>query len=974
VPVSIHTQARPAVLRGRLASIALGGVLVAALLPLAAPVATASTPVTAGYRDFNFGASAGSNRRATGDKPQSKLWYTDGYWWAGMFNPEPTTKWKIYRLDASTQDWVTTGVTIDDRDQSHADYLWDELHQNLYVASAHASDNVRIYRYSYNATTNTYTADDLDPSSAATYVTIQNSASQTVTIARDSRGQLWITFPSLVTPPVGEHVSVDIMVATTLSDDNAGTLGDEGSWTTPFELPTQGTDAPRDDDLPAIVAYGSGAAASVGIIYTAEAIGTGDPDNLFFTAHLDSADEDTGQLGWGTKKTIVTGVGAVDNHVNIKVSDSGRVFAVFRTGKHGSSNLDLDQIDLVERDPGTGNWAKHRVSQVREDQTRPIVVVDDEHDAVYTFVAATEAADGGKVFMKTASFDDLDADGSGTSAFGPGTGATFISSSFDLFVNDPTSTKQAVSHATGVVVLASDRTTHVYLHNGASIASTDTTPPAGTVSINGGAAITTSAEVTLDVPATDLGSSVKDVLVTNNSDCSSPQTFAYAEQIAWTLSGADGTKTVCVKWRDTSDNLSAGKADTIVLDVTAPPAGAVTIAGGAAEIGGLDTSVGLTKPSDVTDITHVRLSNDNTNWTILPFAASVPWRLASGSDGPRTVWAEWRDGAGHWSASDSDAITVNSLLLAPPAGTVKINNGAKATKSTSVTLTISKPAADVTKMRLASSSSGLATATWINYASTKSWTVSSANGTKRVYVQWRDSTNKVSPAGTDSILLDRTRPTASAPKTSFATGRTVGLSLPALIGWSGSDALSGVRKYTLYRSINGGSYQVVTLPTATTRSIILGLSNSKSYRFAVKTTDWAGNASLLAVGPLLHPRAVQENSSAIHYSTGWHTANSSSYFGGHDRYSTTKGAKATYRLYGRGAAIVSALGPTRGSMGIYVDGVLKQTISLYSAVTRTRRVVARLTWSTLNYRTVTIRVVGTTGHSRVDLDALLVMR
>jgi hypothetical protein len=61
-------------------------------------------------------------------------------------------------------------------------------------------------------------------------------------------------------------------------------------------------------------------------------------------------------------------------------------------------------------------------------------------------------------------------------------------------------------------------------------------------------------------------------------------------------------------------------------------------------------------------------------------------------------------------------------------------------------------------------------------------------------------------------------------------------------------------------------------------------------------------------------------------------------------------------------------------MQIYVNGVLKQTISLYSPVTRTKRIVARLTWTSLNFRTITIRVVGTAGHPRVDLDAILVLR
>jgi hypothetical protein len=121
-------------------------------------------------------------------------------------------------------------------------------------------------------------------------------------------------------------------------------------------------------------------------------------------------------------------------------------------------------------------------------------------------------------------------------------------------------------------------------------------------------------------------------------------------------------------------------------------------------------------------------------------------------------------------------------------------------------------------------------------------------------------------------------------------------------------------------------------------------------------------------------RVTQENSSAIHYKGTWHTVSSSGYLGGHARYSTDAGAKATYRVYGRAAAIVGTLGPTRGKMQIYVNGSLKQTIDLYRASVGTRRIVAKLTWSSLNFRTITIRVVGTSGHPRVDLDAILALR
>ena len=944
--------------------------LVATLLPLGLVAGViASTPATAGYRDFDYGLNAGTNRRATGDKPQSKLWFTDGYWWAAMFNPAPTTKWKIYRLDTTTQDWVSTGVTIDDRDQSHGDYLWDETSQKLYVASAHnpsttTPDDVRIFRFSYNASLNTYTADDLDPSSAVNYVTIPDSAAETVTIARDSTGQLWVTYPHIGsgTDTCGKTPS-DIMVATTNGSDAT-------DWNAPFQLPAEGSDRATADDISAVIAFKDGADDAIGVMYSAQGCIASGGDHEYFSVHKDSDVDNT----WSAKETANSGIEEVDDHINLKFSPAtGRLFAITKTGKDQNANQDLDEINLLERDT-SGNWTTHLVSQVRENQTRPQILIDDDHQRVYAFSAATETSDGGEIFIKSATFDQLDADSPSTPAFAPGTGQSFIASASDLLINDPTTTKQVVSHATGVVVLGSDRTTHHYLHNSFPIAVVDTTPPVGSLSINAGAAIATDADVNLSVPATDTQSAVVEVDVGNGAaPPGSFTTLAYADHVPWTLSGGDGTKTVSVRWRDAAGNASGWTSDTIILDTTPPPAGTVEINGGAATVAGSNVTIGLSKPSDTTDITHVRLSNDGSTWTTFNYAATLPWTLTPG-DGSRTVHAEWQDGAGHLSPEATDSITVDSTVGAPPAGTVRINAGARATRSTTVKVSISKPAIDVVKVRLASTAAGISSATWVSYSTPKLRTLGGSDGIKRVYVQWRDSQGFNSPIASDSILLDRVRPHAHAPHASFALNRIVGATVPTQISWSASDSLSGVRRYTLYRSVNGGTWKVIPLPTPTTRSIVLGLSRTASYRFAVKATDWAGNVSLRAVGPLLHVRLTQENSSAIHYTGTWRSTTSSSYLGTHDRYSTVKGSKAVYRLYGRAAAIVSAVGPTRGSMQIYVNGVLKQTISLYSPVTRTKRIVARLTWTSLNFRTITIRVVGTAGHPRVDLDAILVLR
>jgi hypothetical protein len=70
-------------------------------------------------------------------------------------------------------------------------------------------------------------------------------------------------------------------------------------------------------------------------------------------------------------------------------------------------------------------------------------------------------------------------------------------------------------------------------------------------------------------------------------------------------------------------------------------------------------------------------------------------------------------------------------------------------------------------------------------------------------------------------------------------------------------------------------------------------------------------------------------------------------------------------------AWIAPVGPTRGSAKVYVNGSLVATVSLYSASTSARQVVFAKSWSTSASRTVVIKVVGTAGHSRVDIDALV---
>ena len=81
--------------------------LIIAVVAMLAPAVAAAAPGDIGVEDFNYAPIGGS---PTGPKPESKLWFNDGIWWASMFDPV-TANHMIYRLNRQTQQWVKTSTT-----------------------------------------------------------------------------------------------------------------------------------------------------------------------------------------------------------------------------------------------------------------------------------------------------------------------------------------------------------------------------------------------------------------------------------------------------------------------------------------------------------------------------------------------------------------------------------------------------------------------------------------------------------------------------------------------------------------------------------------------------------------------------------------------------------------------------------------------------------------------------------------------
>ncbi len=191
----------------------------------------------------------------------------------------------------------------------------------------------------------------------------------------------------------------------------------------------------------------------------------------------------------------------------------------------------------------------------------------------------------------------------------------------------------------------------------------------------------------------------------------------------------------------------------------------------------------------------------------------------------------------------------------PPSGSIRINEGAGYTAWTAVTLSLAaSDAVGVAGYFVSTSSSPPSSgiAGWVPVTSTTSYsdinvpyTLSSGDGTKRVYAWYKDAVGNVSGTTSASIQLDQTAPSGGA-----LTG-TPGSAQVAL-NWSGfSDGGSGLNTSTPYKLVfRTGGFPSAScmdgtrlLQGSATSFNHTGLTNGTTYYYRVCATDSVGNTS-----------------------------------------------------------------------------------------------------------------------------------
>jgi hypothetical protein len=211
--------------------------------------------------------------------------------------------------------------------------------------------------------------------------------------------------------------------------------------------------------------------------------------------------------------------------------------------------------------------------------------------------------------------------------------------------------------------------------------------------------------------------------------------------------------------------------------------------------------------------------------------------------------------------------------------------------------------------------------------------------------------------------------TVSHPELRFRAGSMTATSWPVVLVWSNTsvNAASGYR-VRVNRDGAWGSWKDVT-----GTSYRLRVNRGHTYQFQVRGLNLAKASGPASASIVYRPRKFSEASSRINYAGTWRTSLNTRYLGNRTRFAKAAGARATFTFTGSAAAIVAPMGPTRGSFRVYADGLYQRTVKTYSRSAAYKIVVYGIAWPQSGPHTVQLRVKGTAGHPRVDLDGILTL-
>jgi len=217
--------------------------------------------------------------------------------------------------------------------------------------------------------------------------------------------------------------------------------------------------------------------------------------------------------------------------------------------------------------------------------------------------------------------------------------------------------------------------------------------------------------------------------------------------------------------------------------------------------------------------------------------------------------------------AESAADVVNTSDGTPPTGTIVINNGAASTSNRSVTLNLTcSDNVGCTGMHFSNDisvpnpwsagSGGVARLTdgsfiiaapppavpWATYSTTASWTLSAGDGTKTVYIQFRDAVGNVSSTMSDTIVLNSMADTTPPAAPGSLTRTTPDTDTTPTFTWTAATDASGISFYDI--NIDGAGWRSIDLVTSWTSVAEEDALALGSHTFQVRAADNSPNRNI----------------------------------------------------------------------------------------------------------------------------------
>ena len=278
----------------------------------------------------------------TKDKPQSKLWFARGSWWAWLPVRGGSSVWR--RTDQGWQrqahlDEALRGLP------GQADVWADE---DTATAVLVEPDRLAVAGLRWDSGAQRYEADKSPATFRTPPLKSKEGGIETATIARDGRGRWWIAY----------NFRRDMFVRHSIG--NAA-----GEWSEPIMV---NKSKASDDDICAIVALPD----SVGVLWSDQ-----EQDAVYFRRHDDRAAPGS----WRAIETAEKGGKTADDHIHTAVSRDGRLYAAT---KNSLDSVGKPQQVLRVRDR-RGKWTNYPYAMrtAERQPSRPIVLLGGNPEEIF---------------------------------------------------------------------------------------------------------------------------------------------------------------------------------------------------------------------------------------------------------------------------------------------------------------------------------------------------------------------------------------------------------------------------------------------------------------------------------------------------------------------------------------------------------------------------------------------------------------